>query len=408
MFFNLYDYIDIIKVKNNYALIDVKHKNFFDLTKNQYNILRKCKNGKDITKVSTNLEFLNILLGKLAEQKIGYFSDKPIKATIKKLPTNKLDMVWLNITENCNYKCIHCYENACPKKADSVMTLKDYDLFLKLITKNHSIFCIQITGGEPLSKGKKFVFDLVKIIKKFNFNELEIFTNLSLVDDEYIDFFKKNNIKIATSFYSKNSEIHDEITGIKGSQQKSLRIIQQLVDNDVPVRIGVVIMNKNKDEAQDLRQWLNHKFGLDEKKQYDVVRPMGRGINSENVPMALFEEKFVNKNKLNYYDFDRYFYNKQFNSCWGNKICLKSNGLLYPCVMSSIVLGKFQKVNKLISKNNSYRFLTKDKIKVCKDCKFKYLCDECRAMNECYTKKLKEKPFTCHYNPKIDKWENLN
>lgn len=53
-------------------------------------------------------------------------------------------------------------------------------------------------------------------------------------------------------------------------------------------------MEKNKDEAESLRSWLNNKFGLCEKKRYDVVRPLGRGTNRANIPKELFIKKFVN------------------------------------------------------------------------------------------------------------------
>lgn len=56
---------------------------------------------------------------------------------------------------------------------------------------------------------------------------------------------------------------------------------------------------------------------------FDVVRPMGRGMNSEIVPTKLFLERFINISGLKNYDFSRYFYNKKFNACWGNKLCLK-------------------------------------------------------------------------------------
>ena len=251
--------------------------------------------------------------------------------------------------------------------------------------------CVQITGGEPLSRGKKFIFSLINLLKNFHVKEIEIFTNLSFVDDEYIRFFKKNNIKIATSFYSKDEKIHDEITGTQGSQQNSLEKIQQLISNDISVRIGIVILNKNIVEATSLRSWLNNKLNLSDPKQYDVIRPMGRGNNLQHIPMQLFEKTFVIRNYLPYYDFDKYFYNKHFNSCWGNKICLKSDGFLYPCVMSKFKLGHYKKINNILMKHSSYRFLTKDKVKKCKVCKYKYLCDECRAMNEFITKDYKSK-----------------
>lgn len=56
-----------------------------------------------------------------------------------------------------------------------------------------------------------------------------------------------------------------------------------------------------------------------------------------------------------------------------------------------------------------YWNLTKDKIEVCKDCEFRYICTDCRA----YTERTHEnekgldtsKPLKCGYNPYTGEWE---
>jgi hypothetical protein len=49
--------------------------------------------------------------------------------------------------------------------------------------------------------------------------------------------------------------------------------------------------------------------------------------------------------------------------------------------------------------------ITKDKIDVCKDCEFRYACEDCRhhikdKQNIC------SQPSKCQYNPYIAKWKN--
>ncbi|MCU7617403.1 hypothetical protein NZ698_09350 [Chryseobacterium sp. PBS4-4] len=56
-----------------------------------------------------------------------------------------------------------------------------------------------------------------------------------------------------------------------------------------------------------------------------------------------------------------------------------------------------------------YWNLTKDKIEVCKDCEFRYICKDCRA----YTERTHEdnegldisKPLKCGYDPYTGEWE---
>ncbi len=396
MYFCLNPHIDIVKGKNNYLIIDTKSCLFYSIDKKFYYILQRCKTGEQIENITNDTEFLLNKLSQLSSLGIGqinsHFENQPA-TTFKK---NILNMVWLNVTNKCNYRCIHCYENASQEKTDESMTLDDYDKLLQLLCQHFSITCVQITGGEPLLKGEFFIEELLKIIKKYPIKLIEIYTNLSLLNNSFIDIFTKYNVSIATSFYSKDATIHDSITQIKGSQKLIIKNLEILKKNKIPFRIGIIIMKQNEKEKDFLREWLNKKFNLNEIKKYDIVRPIGRALNDKIINKHLFDQKYsINPTKFSKHNFSNYFYNKEFNSCWGNKICIKSNGDIYPCVMSKIKVGNIKNIIKTLTSKNSYRFLTKDKIKHCKTCEFRYLCDECRAIYAESKKQIYDKPFTC-------------
>lgn len=402
MFFNVFSCVDVSKINHEYYIVNTHDKCIFQITKCGYKILERCKRGTELCKISNNHQLLDIFLKEMEKCGVGTFSETKQIWFPPKFQRNKLDMVWLPVTDQCNYRCIHCYANANEQENQQVLSIKDYLKFFKLLTKKFEVSCVQITGGEPLLKGKEFIFSLISLIESFNIHEIEIYSNLSLLDEEYISFFKAHKIKVATSFYSSDPQINDTITKTIGSFNKSINSIEKLIYNGIKTRIGIVMLKANQNEAATLREWLNKRFGLSELKKYDVVRPMGRGGNTEHVPFDLFESKFVINKQPKFLDFNRYFYNKIFNSCWGNKICLKPDGNLYPCVMSSYKLGKYSNVLKILSTSNSYRYLNKNKIATCNICKYKFLCDECRAMSDSNRNILKNKPFTCFYNPNMD------
>lgn len=288
----------------------------------------------------------------------------------------------------------------------NILDIKDYDEFFNKLTSHYKIKCVQITGGEPLLRGEEFVEKILSMLRRYKIPIIEIFSNLSLVNENYIKLFKKYNVRIATSFYSTIPKINDTITGVNGSYITSTSKLNLLKENDIKFRVAVIILKQNEHEKDSIRAWLNNRYGLDDKKAYDLVRPIGRGGNYDNIPLNLFNEKYKNPAKhIMSFAYDYIDYNKIFNSCWGNKICLKSNGELYPCVMSKICIGKHKDVLKILDKKTSYRFLTKDKTKTCKHCEFRYLCLECRAMYSDNKKELKDKPFICSYNPKKAKYE---
>lgn len=56
-----------------------------------------------------------------------------------------------------------------------------------------------------------------------------------------------------------------------------------------------------------------------------------------------------------------------------------------------------------------YWNLTKDKVEVCKDCEFQYICTDCRAYTERTHKDESgldiSKPLKCGYDPYTGEWE---
>lgn len=56
--------------------------------------------------------------------------------------------------------------------------------------------------------------------------------------------------------------------------------------------------------------------------------------------------------------------------------------------------------------NNNIRKFTKDKIKECSECEYRYACFDCRPNS--LSKKLNEKPWYCTYQPLTGMWENID
>lgn len=250
----------------------------------------------------------------------------------------------------------------------------------------------------------------MEILVRYKIPLIEIYTNLSLTDLEYLEMFKNFNVCIATSLYSKYDKVHDSITKVPGSHKNLIKNLMLLKKNDIPFRVGIIIMKQNEMEKDDLRNWVNKKFNLNEIKKYDIIRPVGRALNINLSNMELFNKNYLITSHTQYknYNFERYEYNKIFNSCWGDKVCIKSNGNIFPCVMSNIRVGNYKNLTKLLLKSDSYRYLTKDKIKVCNGCEYRYLCLECRAIYSKDKKELKDKPFVCLYNTKTLQFSEVN
>lgn len=96
----------------------------------------------------------------------------------------------------------------------------------------------------------------------------------------------------------------------------------------------------------------------------------------------------------------------KYNSCLYKKIAIDSNGVIKKCPSLDKCFGKITDCDLTdILKNNLFKKLetiSKDKIEICKDCEYRYLCTDCRA----YTvSDIYSKPLKCKYNPYLAIWE---
>lgn len=92
----------------------------------------------------------------------------------------------------------------------------------------------------------------------------------------------------------------------------------------------------------------------------------------------------------------------KFNTCLNRKISINTEGEIKNCPSLKKSFGNIKYVKlKDVCKIDEFKKLwvtNKDKIKVCKDCEFRYICTDCRA----YTKDeddIYSKPMKCGYDP---------
>jgi SPASM domain peptide maturase of grasp-with-spasm system len=99
---------------------------------------------------------------------------------------------------------------------------------------------------------------------------------------------------------------------------------------------------------------------------------------------------------------------KQFNSCLNRKIAIDKRGKIRNCPSMKNNFGEIQTSTLREALNiPEFKFswgITKDKIKICQVCEFRYMCSDCRAYTE-DPDDLYSKPLKCGYNPYTTEWE---
>ncbi len=150
--------------------------------------------------------------------------------------------LFIELTYRCNLKCVHCYN---PKDAGAREL--DFDLCKKAIDDAWELGCFRVTfsGGE-CTLHSRFA-ELVRYAKSKRIS-VEIFTNGQLMaEDESLcrEILGQYPYRIGVSLYSTDKTMHERVTSVKGSFEKTYSLIKKLRSRNVNVQIKNFLLNFN-------------------------------------------------------------------------------------------------------------------------------------------------------------------
>lgn len=377
----------------NAAIYDINNGELYQINKEAKHLLNKVLNNAELLVNEDEKAFINNLIDiKILTKKFVEPHDiKDLREDVK------IDFVWIEVTNMCNLKCVHCYDEALCQTG-KIMSLSDFKYIIDELTI-YGIRKIQIIGGEPFLLGKDLLIYLEYCIGKFEY--IEIFTNGTLIKDEYLDFIKANNIKISLSIYSYDENQHNNVTKNPLSWQKTNTAIQKLKDNNISYRVKNVLMKNVEIGTRNTAL-----YQLSQRK--DIVRLTGRaGINL--LSDELLQKKLITKENVAYKITEKLVKKCiSGHNCFSRRLYFSVESEVYPCVMERrISHGTIKNTHLKEIIKDDIRCLSKDYIKQCKDCEFRYCCFDCRPDSN--GKEILDKPWNCTYLPLEGRWiNNLN
>lgn len=331
--------------------------------------------------------------------------EKPVIESKMEPSSLGLEFLWLNLTSRCNLTCIHCYQESTPNLSEDKLTSDDWRL---VIEQAASIGCrqLQFIGGEPLIFSQ--IFELAAYARQLGYESLEIFTNGTLLNPGRIQAIKDLGIKVAISLYSHIPEIHDAVTTMRGSYEKTVRAMELLRKANIQTRVGVVVVKVNQPTIDDTLKMIKD-FGFDGWDSVDIVRPLGRGRDIQILPDEIYVRKFGMMTKPIFVtdpiSFDR---NRLCNPCWAGKLAIDPSGKIFPCIATkSHCIGETNQPFETVIKSRQVKKLwsiTKDNIESCCLCEYRYACGDCRPLAESIGGSLYSKTARCTYNPLTGEW----
>lgn len=329
----------------------------------------------------------------------------------------------LELTQRCNLQCIHCYTESGPTLGDEALGREDWRQLIRdaaLLGCRHVTF----TGGEPLL-AKELLLELIPYASERGLH-CTVATNATLITTEIRELFYRFGVGVSVSLYGQNEQVHDRITQVVGSFKVTVDNVLYLRMRGVPVRITMAVMRENQDYLEETEQFVRDR--LDAEFVAAPILPIGRGSSNKLVVSTdsfLHEasEKLIwaaNKGRVQLpvrirpifpRVYQANFVARLSGTCWSGRLSITSTGDAIPCPAArQLILGNVKRssLKTIIFSDAAEQVwkLTKDHVKVCKDCEYRYACQDCPVAVLARGGSLYEKPPWCTYDPYVGEWQS--
>ncbi len=250
-----------------------------------------------------------------------------------------------------------------------------------------------------------------------------VFLEKGPVNTALIDCLQGNVFQVENQVIEKfkNGE-HEDIPEFLESIEEEKLIIETDAKNWVP-RAHIDLKKEELFETGfelHCEEGLDLNYLCDKFKDYKIRRIIFYGNNIPEIerpfppPVVKARKDFrkcMERSKVSG-DFDKiddltYYFNKAYNSCWGEKIAVTADGKVRPCIHSNIIAADITRdssVEIVKIMREKYWELTKDKVEKCKECELRHVCFDCREIAQRNGKDLLGTNPYCNYEPYKGSW----
>lgn len=292
----------------------------------------------------------------------------------------------IEISDRCNEVCVHCYqEQGLKGEMTTVEVCQVIDQLAEM-----GVLLLTLSGGECTLR--KDFLEIVAHARARGF-ALRIFTNGLTMTRALAAALARHAVQmVEISLYSTRPELHDFVTGVPGSFERTVQGVRNLVEVRVPVTIKTPLMNLNEAEVEPyvaFAESLGAKYafsadeimpreGGDRAPETFVLSDTGyRGARqqlaerarvADSVPAAEREPRSIDASPCGA----------------GKTLHVEPNGVLRPCTMLELDIGdalregiaEAHAANEAVVALRALRWAD---LHGCRDCELRTHCSRCYA-----------------------------
>lgn len=325
-----------------------------------------------------------------------------------------LKLQW-HITERCNLRCSHCYqENYGGEELSFTQLVGILDQYKNLLqtwkseTGRRVPGHVSVTGGEPFLR--KDLFDLMKLLSsKKDLFTFSLMTNGYFIDEKIAKKLRKLGLRSVQVSIEGKKGTHDQIRGT-GSYERAVSALTYLVKEKIRTFLSFTVHRGNFQDFPEVAK-LGKELGVS-RVWSDRLIPCGSGTNLKGLTIDETKEYFKIMYETRKKIQRRWFRRTKFpmhrslqflvaggrpHQCTGGEtlVTVMPNGDLYPCRRMPIRVGNLLETPLAELYNGSellWKLRDRNLVnKGCEECFYSHLC---RGGLKCLSYAVTGDPFT--------------
>ncbi len=363
-------------------------------------IIDHCPDTCEISEYRHQQRKLNLIQGKRFERSTEIKLPMDV-STVEMDYANKaggITSVMLELTYRCSEKCVHCYNIGATRNDEEIsyrnaieeLSLEDY---IRIIDElyEQGLIKVCLSGGDPFSN--PYVWDIIDYL----FNKeiaFDVYTNgLCLFNfvEKLADYYPR---LVGISIYSGISSVHDSITRIKGSWEKSMSVVRKITEFGVPLVLKCCVMKPNissyymvAELAKEYGAFIQYELNVTDSIEGDKCVSNYLRLSSEAMEIVLRDPNtpmYVGEEAPNYGGQPK---RMKENACGAgyNSFCITPDGSFVPCCSFHYRFGNLKKmsVKDLLFTSTKLKYWQSLSLQDYQDCGRHKYCDYCNLCPGC-------------------------